>query len=70
MNLNLTLLFFGTSAEGPHTVHRPEGTRVIISSFRSHVLKVRVTKKPGKAGADLLGDDNDAQAGIWDSITR
>lgn len=64
------LIFFLFSAEGQNTIHSPEGTRVIISSFRSHVLKVRVTKKPGKAGADLLGDDNDAQSGIWDSITR
>lgn len=58
-----------TSADGPNTVHKPDGTRVIISSFRSHVLKLRVTKKPGKLNADLLGDDNDQQSGIWNSIT-
>lgn len=57
------------SADGPNTVHKADGTRVIISSFRSHVLKLRVTKKPGKAGADLLGDDNGQQSGIWNSIT-
>lgn len=50
-------------------MHNADGTRVIISSFRSHVLKLRVTKKAGKASADLLGDENDAQSGIWDSIT-
>lgn len=59
-----------TSAEGPNTIHSAESTRVIISSLRSHVLKVRVTKKPGQANADLLGDETDQQSGIWDSITR
>lgn len=57
------------SAEGPNTIHKADVTRVIISSFRSHVLKLRVSKKPGKAGADLLGDDNGQQSGIWNSIT-
>ncbi|XP_050087540.1 UDP-glucose:glycoprotein glucosyltransferase [Anopheles aquasalis] len=65
-----------TSADGPNTVHTPESTRVIISSLRSHVLKLRVTKKPGMAGFDLLGDEKDGAGGgggggggIWDSIS-
>nr|XP_040218313.2 UDP-glucose:glycoprotein glucosyltransferase [Anopheles coluzzii] len=60
-----------TSADGPNTVHTAESTRVIISSLRSHVLKLRVTKKPGMAGVDLLGDEKDAAGGggIWDSIS-
>lgn len=58
-----------TSAEGSNTIHSKEGTSVIISSLKSHVLKLRVAKKPGQANADLLGDDKDAQSGIWDSIT-
>lgn len=62
------VIFF--SAEGPNTIHGPEETRVIISSLRSHVLKIRVTKKPGQMNADLLSDDSDVQTGIWDSITR
>lgn len=57
------------SAEGPNTVHTEDGTRVIISSFRSHVIKFRVTKKKGQERADLLADDDDANAGIWNSIT-
>lgn len=58
-----------TSAEGTNTVHSSDGeTRVVINSLRSHVLKLRVTKKPGKSHADLLGDDEN-QSGIWDSIT-
>uniref|UniRef100_A0A182J6H8 UDP-glucose:glycoprotein glucosyltransferase n=1 Tax=Anopheles atroparvus TaxID=41427 RepID=A0A182J6H8_ANOAO len=63
-----------TSADGPNTVHAGESTRVIISSLRSHVLKLRVTKKPGMAGVDLLGDEKDGAGGgvgggIWDSIS-
>ncbi|XP_055694605.1 UDP-glucose:glycoprotein glucosyltransferase [Lutzomyia longipalpis] len=58
-----------TSADGPNTVHSKDNTRVIISSLKSHVLKVKVTKKPDKQDADLLGDDVDTQSGIWDSIT-
>lgn len=59
-----------SSAEGPNTIHGPEETRVIISSLRSHVLKIRVTKKPGQMHSDLLSDESDVQTGIWDSITR
>lgn len=58
-----------TSAEGPNTVHSSEDTRVVVSSLKSHVLKLRVTKKPGKANADLLGDDKESGGGIWDSIS-
>lgn len=59
-----------TSADGPNTVHSADGTtRVIISSLRSHVLKMRVTKKAGQANADLLADDNEPSTGIWNSIT-
>lgn len=57
-----------SSAEGPNTVHSSEETRVIINSLRSHVLKLRVTKKPGQANADLLGVE-ETPSGIWDSIT-
>lgn len=59
-----------SSADGPNTIHGPEETRVIVSSLRSHVLKIRVTKKPGQMQADLLSDESDVQTGIWDSITR
>lgn len=58
------------SADGPNTVHGDEGTRIIISSLRSHVLKIRVTKKAEMQQADLLADDNEIHSGIWDSITR
>lgn len=59
-----------TAAEGTNTKHSANGTRVIISSLRSHVLKLRVTKKPGMQQADLLADDNDSSGGIWNSIAN
>ena len=56
-------------AEGPNTVHQEGNTQVVISSLKSHVIKLRVTKKPGMQQADLLGDDeNQQQSGIWNSI--
>lgn len=59
-----------TNVDGLNTIHRVNDghVSVVMNSFRSHVLKVRVTKKPDKLSADLLGDD-ESQTGIWDSIT-
>jgi UDP-glucose:glycoprotein glucosyltransferase len=59
-----------TNVDGLNTIHRVSDgyVSVVINSFRSHVLKVRVTKKPEQLSADLLGDD-EPQSGIWDSIT-
>ncbi|KAF7287176.1 hypothetical protein GWI33_002543 [Rhynchophorus ferrugineus] len=42
--------------------------KVLISSLRSHIVKLRVQKKPDKYNVDLLSDDDD-NAGIWNSIT-
>lgn len=59
-----------TNVDGLNTIHSVnEGqVSVVINSFRSHVLKVRVTKKPDMLNADLLGE-NEQAGGIWDSIT-
>jgi UDP-glucose:glycoprotein glucosyltransferase len=59
-----------TNVDGLNTIHSVEdgSVSVVINSFRSHVVKVRVTKKPEKINVDLLGDD-EAPSGIWDSIT-
>ncbi|CAB0002117.1 unnamed protein product [Nesidiocoris tenuis] len=43
--------------------------KILLSSFRSHTIKLKVTKKPDKVNVDLLGDDNEEQQGIWGSIT-
>lgn len=58
-----------SNAEGPNTVHTNNRTRIMISSLRSHVIKLRVTKKHGMSSIDLLGDDEEGNKGIWNSIT-
>ncbi|XP_075236839.1 UDP-glucose-glycoprotein glucosyltransferase isoform X2 [Lycorma delicatula] len=62
-------IFDITSHEGSDTPENSTDIKVLISSFKSNVLKLRVTKKPDKIGVDLLGDDDDAQSGLWNSIT-
>lgn len=62
------MLFF--SHEGSDTPPNSTDIKVLISSLRSHVLKLRVGKKPGKQGMDLLSDSNESSGGIWNSITR
>lgn len=59
-----------TNVDGLNTIHSVNDGQVsvVINSFRSHVLKVRVTKKPDQLNADLLGEEEQA-TGIWDSIT-
>lgn len=59
-----------TNVDGLNTIHSADDgiVSVVINSFRSHVLKVRVTKKPEMINVDLLGDD-EPSSGIWDSIT-
>ncbi|GBM24555.1 UDP-glucose:glycoprotein glucosyltransferase 1 [Araneus ventricosus] len=42
---------------------------ILISNFRSHIIKVKVSKKPGKQFEELLYDENDSNGGIWNSIT-
>lgn len=58
---------------------KPEagGVKVLVSSFRSNVVRIRVQKKPGMENADLLadaGEPDQADSGIWgrisDSITK
>ena len=42
---------------------------MLISSFKSHVLKLKVSKKSGKQQMDLLSSDEEDNAGLWNSIT-
>lgn len=59
-----------SNVDGLNIIHSVDDghVSVVINSFRSHVLKVRVTKKPDKINVDLLGEEEVA-GGIWDSIT-
>lgn len=57
------------SHEGSDTPANSKDIKVLISSLRSHVLKLKVQKKPDKLNVDLLAED-DSNSGIWNSITR
>jgi UDP-glucose:glycoprotein glucosyltransferase len=59
-----------SSVDGSNILHsKDEGkVSIVINSFRSHVLKVRVSKKIEKLHEDLLGEE-EQNSGIWDSIT-
>ncbi|XP_034947696.1 UDP-glucose:glycoprotein glucosyltransferase [Chelonus insularis] len=58
-----------TSVDGQDAIQHGSEVKVLISSLKSHVLKIKVTKKPDKLNADLLADD-DTKSGIWNSISR
>ncbi|KAK7864404.1 hypothetical protein R5R35_000446 [Gryllus longicercus] len=61
-------IFDIVSHDGSDTPANSSDIKVVISSFRSHVLKLRVGKKPDKQHLSLLSDD-DAAPGLWNSIT-
>ncbi|KTG22024.1 hypothetical protein cypCar_00020062, partial [Cyprinus carpio] len=42
---------------------------VVLNSFHSKIIKVRVQKKPDKLNEDLLSEGTESK-GLWDSITR
>ncbi|XP_057192327.1 UDP-glucose:glycoprotein glucosyltransferase 2 isoform X1 [Triplophysa rosa] len=41
---------------------------VVLNSFHSKIIKVRVQKKPDKLNEDLLSEETESK-GLWDSIT-
>ncbi|XP_050455971.1 UDP-glucose:glycoprotein glucosyltransferase isoform X2 [Cataglyphis hispanica] len=57
-----------TTVDGQDVIQNGNDVKVLISSLRSHVLKVKVSKKPDKAGFDLLSD-NEKDSGLWNSIS-
>uniref|UniRef100_A0A336KG93 CSON010503 protein n=1 Tax=Culicoides sonorensis TaxID=179676 RepID=A0A336KG93_CULSO len=58
-----------SQVDGLNIRHTLNYTRVVISSLKSLVLKVRVNKKVGMHNMDLLSDTEDtANSGIWNSI--
>ncbi|CAH0557003.1 unnamed protein product [Brassicogethes aeneus] len=56
------------SHEGSDTPDNSEDIKVVLSSLKSHIVKLKVQKKPDKANMDLLSED-EGNAGIWNSIT-
>lgn len=63
--------FFPSSHDGLDLPKNGNEVKILMSSLKAHTVKLKVSKKPDKAGIDLLGDDSgDGHQGIWDSITR
>ncbi|XP_041973960.1 UDP-glucose:glycoprotein glucosyltransferase [Aricia agestis] len=55
--------------ENTDTPAGSEDIQVLMSSLRSHVIKLRVSKRAGKQHLDLLADsDDNSGGGIWNSI--
>ncbi|KAL7645301.1 UNVERIFIED_CONTAM: hypothetical protein RMT77_003687 [Armadillidium vulgare] len=57
------------SHEGTETPTGQDDVMVMINSFRSHVIKVKVTKKPDKQNVDLLADEDEESGGLWGTIS-
>lgn len=58
------------SHEGSDTPPNSTDIKVLISSFQSHVMKLKVNKKPEKIHEDLLEDDAESKNGLWSSIAK
>lgn len=59
------------SHENTETTAGNSDIQVLLGSFRSHVVKLRVSKRAGSQHLDLLADNEDNNAGgIWNSIAR
>ncbi|XP_013193155.2 UDP-glucose:glycoprotein glucosyltransferase isoform X2 [Amyelois transitella] len=56
------------SHENTDTPAGSEDIQVLMSSFRSHVIKLRVQKRPDKQHVELLAEGDDNSGGIWNSI--
>ncbi|XP_029827316.3 UDP-glucose:glycoprotein glucosyltransferase 1 isoform X1 [Ixodes scapularis] len=63
-------LYDVTSHEFTDSPQDSDEVLVMINSFRSHVLKVKVSKKPGKQNEDLLSDGDEDPNDIWSSFTQ
>lgn len=61
------MIFF--SHEGTDTPVNSSDIKVLISSLRSNIVKLKVSKKPDKMHMDLLAED-DENLGLWNSIAR
>ncbi|XP_071037209.1 UDP-glucose:glycoprotein glucosyltransferase 1 [Parasteatoda tepidariorum] len=58
-----------SGSENTETLSDSSNVAVLISDFRSHIIKVKVSKKPGKQYEELLQDDTETDSGIWGTIT-
>lgn len=58
------------SVDGQDVVQGENEIKVLISSLKSHVLKMKVAKKLDKMEMDLLAEDDEKTSGIWNSLSR
>lgn len=58
------------SHEGTDTPENSTDIKVLLSSFQSHVMKLKVNKKPDMIHEELLADANEASSGLWSSIAK
>ncbi|XP_076640007.1 UDP-glucose-glycoprotein glucosyltransferase [Colletes latitarsis] len=58
-----------TTVGGQDVIQNGNDVKVVISSLKSHVLQVKVSKKPDKAEVDLLSEDEKSSS-LWNSISR
>ncbi|XP_038051139.1 UDP-glucose:glycoprotein glucosyltransferase 1-like isoform X2 [Patiria miniata] len=61
-----------TGHEGTDSLPGVDDTIITMDSFKSKIIKIKVTKKPGKEDESLLADsqnDKRVAGGIWDSLS-
>ena len=57
------------SVEGSDTFLKDGKLSVLLSSFKSKVIRVQVSKKEDKKKVELLSDD-DSENGVWNHIAK
>nr|XP_023674332.1 UDP-glucose:glycoprotein glucosyltransferase 1 isoform X2 [Paramormyrops kingsleyae] len=59
------------SHEGTDSLPEADDLIVVLNSFKSKIIKVKVQKKPDKINEELLSDGTpDDEAGLWSSLKR
>ncbi|CAH1245599.1 UGGT1 [Branchiostoma lanceolatum] len=59
-----------TNHDGTDTPAGSDDVTVIMDSFKSKIIKIKVNKRPDKLQEDLLSDEGESGGGgIWDSIS-
>ncbi|XP_072111746.1 UDP-glucose:glycoprotein glucosyltransferase 1 isoform X1 [Mobula birostris] len=58
------------SHDGADSPPGSDEVTVVLDSFKSKIIKVKVQKKPDKMNEELLSDGNAENEGFWESIKR
>ena len=43
---------------------------ILMDSFKSKIVSMKVRKRPGMEEMDLLSEDKDEEQGLWGSLSR